>query len=366
MHTKRFLDHSSNLGVNMNKYCVLLAIIVFIASVQCQEYDTINTSKVDTESNLSISLISLDSKCNVTAQFCPGSKVTAARLETFRIDAENRGEEPIRFLNLTAILPLGAKYINSSYLEIGGGKLAEEVSSDFDETENTSIKWDLGDMQPNEIKSMLLRTYLRCSINETHVELIALGYNTDKLESVSADKPIFLKECNCTSELFFCTKKATSRNVSVGIKAYAAEKNTSAFFGRYSELANYYIYNITVVNGDIPLDEVFLFGELPHGMMLKNTAYSDPRRGLLFVDQDPIVFNEASNTTLTWTLGSMLAGEIRSIILEAYVKPFEDNENISVKVDGYSLEWQSSFSNSSESKAESACNPICPNWEIII
>lgn len=348
----------------MNKYYVPLAIIVFIASVQCQEYDTISTSKVDIDSNLSIGLISLDSKCNVNAQFCPGSKETAARLETFRIDAENRGEEPIRFINLTAILPIGTKYINSSYLEIGGGKLAE-VSSDFDETENTSIKWDLGDLKPKEIKSMLVRTYLRCYVNETHVELIALGYNADKLESVSADKPIFLKECNCTSELFFCTKKATLRNISVGIKAYAAEKNTSAFFGRYSEAANYYIYNITVVNGDIPLDEVFLFGELPQGMMFKNTAYSDPRRGLLFVDRDPIVFNETSNTTLTWTLGGMLAGEIRSIILEAYVKPFEDNENISVIVDGYSLEWQSSFSNSSVSGAESACNPICPNWVII-
>jgi hypothetical protein len=354
----------------MRRYYLVLALIAFLAAAQCQESNTLDAKDDAIESNLSISLTSFDTKCNETAQFCPGGNVTATRLETFKIDAKNEGEEPISELVLTAMMPKGMKYIDSSYLEKGGGRLEDNLTPpEFNETQNTSIEWYIGDLEVNETISILLRTYLRCSVNRTQIDLNAQGYISNNFVNIINDESINLTNCNCTSESTYCNRKSISEPIdpiAVDISVYEANSNARAFFSSYSEPARIDIYNITVTNRDIPLEGVELNAVIGRGMMFKNTANSDSRRGRLNVERDPIVFDEDSRTFLTWKIGNLLAGETRSIILEAYLKENVNNTDIYVVVYGYIpdlLNNEPLIGYMSGANKE-PCHPSCPNWEV--
>jgi len=79
-----------------------------------------------------------------------------------------------------AMMPKGMKYSNSLYYNMGRGILEASVEPPkFNEEQNTFIEWDIGSLQAGEMKSIILKAYLRCSINRTQLEFAAINGASD-------------------------------------------------------------------------------------------------------------------------------------------------------------------------------------------
>lgn len=369
----------------MREYCIALTMIfVFQAAALCQED---NNKNIESDLSIDLSYQENETKCDERTQFS-SREDEVARLDTFIIDISNRGEKAINDVTVLAIMPKGMKYASSSYDNLGGGRLEGSLEPpEFNETQNTSIEWNIGSLQTEEIKSIFLRAYLKCSFNKTQIELAAIGSAVDDFVNDTNSKPIYLKICNCTSGANG-NKIEQIKNINVDVAVYEPKANdTKAVFsiGRPEQPVKLDIYNITITNnGDIPLDRVEVNAIIPEGMMLKNTGYSDPRSGRLNVESDPVLYDENSETNLKWNIGSLLPEESKSIILEAYLKYQVDNASIPVMVEGYSPDLpdnepitdvvEKAIIKKCENRGkdgricagpvEKNCTVMCPDWQI--
>jgi hypothetical protein len=95
------------------------------------------------------------------------------------------------------------------------------------------------------------------------------------------------------------------------------------------------IYKITLSNsGTVALSDVTVSAELAAGIKYESSRYYELGRGRLEVVVDPVLFNENVRTALTWNIHGLEPGEIKSILLEAFVKPETDAKMVNVEVKG--------------------------------
>lgn len=95
------------------------------------------------------------------------------------------------------------------------------------------------------------------------------------------------------------------------------------------------IYKIAITNkGDIRITDVNVFAEMDKDMNFEGTWYYEANRGRLDVTRDPCEFKKETKTYLKWNIGTLEPEEIKSIILETYIRPQANNTNITVNVTG--------------------------------
>jgi hypothetical protein len=133
----------------------------------------------------------------------------------------------------------------------------------------------------------------------------------------------------------FIDKAKSPLNITMTVDE--ADCNASVRFGTSrKEAAKLEICNITVENsGDVPLNDVIVFAEMAKGMKFENSSYQKNDRGRLVATRDPLEFDERRNTSLKWDIGVMQAKEIKSILLEAYIKCYVNEMQIKVTAFGY-------------------------------
>ena len=280
-----------------------IAIFIFLAASQCQEYNKI-------ESPLSITLkLENNTICNESVQFGSGI-MEAAKLETFKMDIMNNGIEPIIGIESFMLIPKGIKYINSSYL---GNNILNESREpqEFDQTQNTIVKWDIGSLQAYEKKSILIRMHLKCHTREAQIEFSALGETPDHSEYASGTLDDVFGECNCTSMIKNTTEAPLQINVLSTSSNTAPCAEMIVFDHEKMEAARLETYKIDVQNiGEYPISDLEVLANLPPEM----------NHGKLDTIIEPQKYDAAKNTIMAWNIGNMRANEFKSIFLNTYLK----------------------------------------------
>jgi len=300
--------------------------IIFLAQGQGQEYNSI-------ESPLSVTIDDLG--CDETVKLAQFGQVEmeAARLHTFKIDIINNGMESIANISVVAIIPMGVKYRNSSYSGVG---TLEEVldPTEFDATKNTKIKWKIGDLNAKENKSILLRTYLRCSLEETKIKLGAIGFISNGQTSDIKDISIILKECNCSD-------KKVKGLISPLIINISTLNNTNCdlveeFVSGKRKNVRSDTFKIDVKNiGEKSIDNLKLFALIPPGMKYINSSYFNEDESDLKVTLNPEMFNDTQKTRIRWSLDSLRAYETKSIKLTTYLNCRINRTQVELDAAGY-------------------------------
>jgi tetratricopeptide (TPR) repeat protein len=174
-------------------------------------------------------------------------------------------------------------------------------------------------------------------------------------------------------------------SIDVTASVFKFSNSTSvSFYGGESESAKQIRYKITVINkGDVSLHDVTATAEMAKGMKFYNAAYYEIGRGRLITEVSPSVFDETTKTKVTWNIEHLQANEIKTILMNAYLKEdmHVDNTDISVNASGVSsvcgLVW--AYANKAEiqiceqrgefgdpcselEKELGLCKLACPEW----
>jgi len=305
--------YSKLLGIGMRGNCITLAVFAVLAISQCQESDSI-------ESPLSIGLsLAEDITCNEPVQF--GSEMLeAARLATFKIDIKNNGKEPIRNLEIFAVMPIGFIYLGSSHSssDLKEADIAESLEpNEFDEKQKTKIGWNISSLQENENRSIFVRMIFKCKIDNAQIKLLALGDTSDRIVSDTDIWDESLGECECpsitTNEAYPLEIDTSLLNETMG--------DWIQFSPAKTELSRLGIYEINVKNtGEKSVEDLVVFIVLPKGMKYMNSRYSEAVQDKPDVIVEPQEFNETQITNITWNIGTLQANEFKSILINSYLR----------------------------------------------
>jgi hypothetical protein len=271
-----------------------------------------------------------------------------AKYNLYRIGIQNTIAVPLTNVTVIAELAEGIKLEGTRYSEEDRGILnVKSDPSGYDDTLKTNLTWNIGTLEPGEIKSILLEAFLRPCTNRTHINGTVIGYmpvgvrinesfgaKTIKEYDLKIDNRPNLKN-NCP-----LNKNNISNIIEVFSWVLVVNNETKARFGiGYREPAKDEIYKITVHNnGGTRFSDVTVWAEMGKDMKFEGTLYLDKSRGLLDVRRDPIEYNGSSNTSLIWNIGTMEPDEWKSILMEASLKPTAAIDAININVTGYSPE----------------------------
>lgn len=199
----------------MKFYCLaLILILVAIASGQSLEFNaTFNNSTNNLslassiqmpehrEANNSIQdsdIIGLDFQVvevsrDTSARFGIGKK-EAAKQEMYRIAIMNEGETRISNVSVLAEMEEDMKFESTRYYEDNRGRLnVTREPLEFKTGLKTELTWDIGMLEPQEKKSILLEAYLKPGVNNTNITVSVEGYHPSK------DQPIVI-QCDYSKE----------------------------------------------------------------------------------------------------------------------------------------------------------------------
>ena len=305
--------YSKHLGIGMRGNCITLAVFAVLAISQCQESDSI-------ESPLSIGLsLAEEITCNEPVQF--GSEMLeAARLATFKIDVKNNETEPLRNIEIFAIMPMGFKYLGSSHSssDLKEADIAESLEPEvFDEKQKTKIGWNIGGLQENENRSIFVRMIFKCKIDNAQIKLLALGDTSDRIVSDTDIWDESLGECECPS---ITTNEASPLEIDASL-LNETMGDWIQFSPAKTELSRLGIYEINVKNtGEKSVEDLVVFIVLPKGMKYMNSRYSETVQDKPDVIVEPQEFNETQITNITWNVGTLQANEFKSILINSYLR----------------------------------------------
>jgi len=110
-----------------------------------------------------------------------GTNSEAAKEERYKITVSNNGDVPLSNVSATAEMAKGMKYGNSViYFDSGTGTLAPSLDpKDFDEYIKTKATWIFGTLEPNETKTILMRTYQKMNVDNTDISVKVVGIASD-------------------------------------------------------------------------------------------------------------------------------------------------------------------------------------------
>jgi len=201
----------------MNFYCLtLILILVAIASGQPQECNaTFNNSTNNISSASSIQMpehreannsiqdsdnISLDFQVvevsrDTSARFGIGKK-EAAKQEMYRIAITNEGETRILNVLVLAEMEEGMKFESTRYYEDNRGRLnVTRKPLEFKRGSKTELTWDIGMLEPQEKKSILLGAYLKPGVNNTNITVSVAVYHPRKVQPNVIDCDYSKEQC---------------------------------------------------------------------------------------------------------------------------------------------------------------------------
>jgi len=145
-----------------------------IDSGQPQELNEMSTSAQDNDS------IQLDSKVlevnrATSARFGVGKK-EAAKQEMYRISIKNEGDTRITDVIVSAEMDPDMKFESTRYEEESRGRLdVTRDPPDFKEGIKTRLTWDIGILELDETKSILLEAYMKPGANNTNLTVRVTG-----------------------------------------------------------------------------------------------------------------------------------------------------------------------------------------------
>lgn len=181
------------------------------------------------------------------------------------------------------------------------------------------------------------------------------------------------------------------KNIDVTLEMATLDANETKRFNRANGTdgeslpAKRMLYLILVHNsGNLPLSDVVLTAELAKGIQYEASQYSEEGRGDLKANKNPDPPVEDLKTTVTWNLNTLNTGEIKAILLEAFVKKIVDDKGVSVKVKGKASDGEEVVDSDSApseqcgykipvgegkgrpcipySKDDEKCKYQCPDW----
>jgi len=287
-----------------------------LGECECQESDSI-------KSPLSIGLsLAEEIACNEPVQF--GSEMLeAARLATFKIDIKNNGKEPLRNLEIFAIMPIGFKYLGSSYgpSDLREADIAESLEPyEFNEKQKTKIGWNISSLQENENRSIYVRIIFKCQIDRAQIKLLAQGDTPDHIVLGTDIWDESLGECECLKHNDKDKEKGSPLKVDISL-LNETMGDWIQFSPAKTELSRLGIYEINVKNaGEKSIDNLVVFIVLPKGMKYMNSRYSETVGDKLDVIVEPLEFNEALSTNITWNVGTLQENEFKSILVNSYLR----------------------------------------------
>lgn len=144
-----------------------------------------------------IALYGFEKNSNTTHEF-DSTASKAAKEERYKLTVSNVGDVPLRGAQITADIGKGIKFVNSVYDD---GAVAKPFSIDpetFKEEVRTTVKWDIGDLQPLEAKTILFKTFLKIDVEDANNTDIKAKVNDSALGNIqikaSVNKAEVLKD----------------------------------------------------------------------------------------------------------------------------------------------------------------------------
>ena len=221
--------------------------------------------------------------------------------------------------------------------------------------------------------------------------VIALG---QQWEDNTADSMLLQENKNSTdSSAETTTSSQLIKDVDVTLEVAHLDNNTTARFkhadGTEAPLssAKLVLYRILVHNsGTVPLSDIVLSAELAEGIQYEASKYYEDGRGDLKTTIEPDPSNGDLKTNVTWNLTFMNSGEIKSVLMEVYVKKEADETGVRVGVKGKASDgdeiWDSDSMPSDECylryipgtigegmpcfPEDDICKKECPEWAKVI
>jgi hypothetical protein len=246
--------------------------------------------------------------------------------------------------------------------------IASSQPQEFDVANNTSI---------NESSSIVSTQPQECDApNNININGGSTTSSAQPQEINESSTPLSIRELLGIVDVF-------SDVFDLEVLVLERNKDTMARFGvGKKEDAKQEMYKISIKNkGDIRIADVIVTAEMDKGMNFESTRYYEENRGKLNVTRNPIEFDEDIKTNLTWDIGILEPEELKSIILEAYIKPEVDNSSIRVNVTGEVRQRPNYLVSASKEKAKVTkcdhkdkitgnscekdsenCQEICPDW----
>lgn len=147
-----------------------------------QPANNTNTSVQDSEDiGLDVNVFEVGS---TSARFGVGKK-EPAKQEMYKISITNKGELRITDVNVSALMPENMKFESTRYYEESRGRLdVTRNPIDFKKETKTNLTWDIGILEPDETKSILLETYIKLEVNNSNVTVEVTG----KLNNIEVRK----------------------------------------------------------------------------------------------------------------------------------------------------------------------------------
>jgi hypothetical protein len=128
--------------------------------------------------NVNITVDVFEVNASISAVFGVGGvgKSKPAKEEIYKITVGNGGDVPLNDVKVSAVMPEGMKFINTVYFDSTRGELTVERDPiEFDEQKKTTLTWNIGDLQPDEIKSILLKAHLKQQVDNTKINAKVTG-----------------------------------------------------------------------------------------------------------------------------------------------------------------------------------------------
>ena len=117
--------------------------------------------------NIDVSALVKELDSNTSHEFYEG-RLEKAQKERYHITVINNGDVPLSDVSVVAEMAKGMMYDRSvlfSESGINSPLSPEGIPNEFDETAKTKVTWDLGIMQPNEKRVILMETYQKGDMN---------------------------------------------------------------------------------------------------------------------------------------------------------------------------------------------------------
>ena len=185
----------------MRNYLLLFALIAMLfvpgQSQECHKCDGISELKINKSQYPNIYVLAdvfevNNSSCTVFNIGCS----EPAKEEMYKFLVANSGNTRLDDVTIYCALAKGMKFSNTAYYEAGRGKLSVKRNPiEFDEEIETNLVWEVGSLSPDEMKSILLKAYLKPEVNNTLISVRVVGFLQNGTRVEDSQKGAYIRTC---------------------------------------------------------------------------------------------------------------------------------------------------------------------------
>jgi hypothetical protein len=211
----------------MRFYCLaLILILISMASAQAQEFNASNNTNINDSPriasaqpqeinktsatsrtnelldlavafgdvfDLNVSVLEIDDETK--ARFGVG-KMETAKHDMYKISIKNKGDIRISDVIVNATMDKGMKFESTRYYEENLGRLdVVRAPCDFRKETKTDLTWNIGTLEPEETKTILLEAYIKPNVDKANVTVNVNGYAGGDIPVGASKDKAFVTDC---------------------------------------------------------------------------------------------------------------------------------------------------------------------------